>query len=88
MIGLRAAAATSPPTAQAMPGVLENLATIRKAVGVDAPQQLLDETAPPIELARSTPAGDALSRLRDAPARRRPRGRRRPATAAAPSAPA
>lgn len=55
MIGLRAAAATSPPTAEAIPQVLERLATIRKAVGVDAPQQLLDETAPPIELARNTP---------------------------------
>jgi hypothetical protein len=55
MIGLRAAAATSPPTAQAIPEVLENLATIRKAVGVDAPQQLLDETAPPIDLARNAP---------------------------------
>ncbi|RUL86969.1 hypothetical protein TsocGM_14950 [Tautonia sociabilis] len=54
MIPLRAAAATFPPTAEALPGVLENLATIREAVGVDAPQQLLDETAPPIELARDS----------------------------------
>jgi hypothetical protein len=53
MITLRSAAAVSPPTAEAMPNVLEQLATIRKAVGVDAPQQLLDETAPPIDLARS-----------------------------------
>lgn len=53
MITLRSAAAVAPPTAEAMPEVLERLATIRKAVGVDAPQQLLDETAPPIEIARS-----------------------------------
>ncbi|WP_169978751.1 DUF6599 family protein [Tautonia rosea] len=53
MITLRSAVAVAPPTAEAMPEVLERLATIRKAVGVDAPQQLLDETAPPIEIARS-----------------------------------
>ncbi|WP_152053574.1 DUF6599 family protein [Tautonia marina] len=53
MITLRSAAAVAPPTAEAMPEVLERLAIIRKAVGVDAPQQLLDETAPPIEIARS-----------------------------------
>ena len=54
MIGLRSAAAAFPPAAEAVPGVLETLATIRQAVGVDAPQQLLDETAPPLELARSS----------------------------------
>ena len=56
MIALRGAAATAPLTAEAMPEVLAALAPIRKAVGVDAPQQLLDETAPPVELAHANPA--------------------------------
>jgi hypothetical protein len=51
MIALRAAARQAPAAAQALPGVLERLATVRKAIGLDAPQQLLDETAPPIPLA-------------------------------------
>ena len=53
MIALRGAAAGYPPTAEALPEVLARLAPIRKAVGVDAPQQLLDETAPPVELAHA-----------------------------------
>ena len=56
MIPLRGAASTSISTAEALPEVLARLAPIRKAVGVDAPQQLLDETAPPVELAHAPPA--------------------------------
>ncbi len=46
MLGLRTASAQSQATAQAVPAVLERLATIRRAVGVDAPQQLMDFTVP------------------------------------------
>ena len=55
MVALRSSVMT-PATAEALPGVLEQLAGIRKAVGVDAPQQLIDATAPPIEVARAAPA--------------------------------
>ena len=51
MLTLRAASAQSPATAQALPNVLERLASIRKAVAVDGPQQLMDFTAPPAVLA-------------------------------------
>jgi hypothetical protein len=50
MLALRAVAGTSPAVAQAFPGVLQTLAGVRKSVGVDGPQQLLDSTAPPAEL--------------------------------------
>jgi hypothetical protein len=50
MLAMRAAAGTSPATAQAFPAVLQSLASVRKSVGVDGPQQLLDSTAPPAEL--------------------------------------
>lgn len=50
MLALRAVAGTSLPVSQAMPEVLQSLAGIRKSVGVDGPQQLMDLTAPPVEL--------------------------------------
>ena len=50
MLVLRAAAAQAPPVAQAMPDVLERLSGLRRSVGVDAPQQLIDDTAPPAAL--------------------------------------
>ncbi len=50
MLALRAAAGTSPAVAQAFPAVLQSLAGVRKSVGVDAPQQLQDFTAPPAAL--------------------------------------
>jgi len=56
MIGLRATADRVPPVAQSLPEVLESLAEVRKAVGVDAPQQLVDYKAPPIELAEQQSA--------------------------------
>ena len=46
MLALRTASAQSQATAQSIPAVLERLATIRRAVGVDAPQQLMDFTVP------------------------------------------
>ena len=59
MLALRAVAGTSPAVAQRFPSVLQSLAGVRKSVGLDGPQQLLDYTAPPVDLralAASTPA--------------------------------
>jgi hypothetical protein len=50
MLALRAVAGTSAPVAQAFPTVLQSLAGVRRSVGLDGPQQLLDYTAPPVEL--------------------------------------
>jgi hypothetical protein len=50
MLALRAVAGTSPAVAQRFPSVLQSLAGVRKSVGVDGPQQLLDYTAPPVDL--------------------------------------
>lgn len=53
MLNLRASLKQAPSqeAAEAIPDVLRSLALIREAVGVDAPQQLMDETAPPVVLA-------------------------------------
>ena len=51
MLKLRAVAGTSASVAKAVPPVLQRLATLRKSVGVDGPQQLMDFTAPPAEIA-------------------------------------
>jgi hypothetical protein len=51
MIPLRAAARQAPAAEQAMRLVLERLAGVRRSVGLDGPQQLLDDTAPPVALA-------------------------------------
>ena len=66
MLTLRAAAGTSPSVAQALPNVLQRLAGVRQSVGVDGPQQLMDFTAPPAEIA-SAPAA-TISSLAVAPA--------------------
>ena len=50
MLVLRSVAGTSPAVAQRFPSVLQSLAGVRKSVGVDGPQQLLDYTAPPVDL--------------------------------------
>jgi hypothetical protein len=50
MLLLRSVAGTSPSVAQKFPAVLQSLAGVRKSVGVDGPQQLLDYTAPPVDL--------------------------------------
>ena len=72
MLALRSVAGTSPAVAQRFPGVLQSLAGVRKSVGLDGPQQLLDYTAPPVDLRASLPTGQP------APAPRRSRRRRRP----------
>ena len=53
MLAMRAASTQSPATAQTMPIVLERLASLRRSVRVDAPQQLMDFTAPPAALPAS-----------------------------------
>jgi hypothetical protein len=50
MLALRAVAGTSAQVAQAFPPVLQSLAGVRQSVGLDGPQQLLDITAPPVDL--------------------------------------
>jgi hypothetical protein len=50
MLVMRAACSQSPATAQALPPVLQRLAAIRREIALDAPQQLMDFTAPPAEL--------------------------------------
>jgi hypothetical protein len=50
MLVMRAASSQSPATAQAIPAVLQRLASIRKSIALDGPQQLMDFTAPPAAL--------------------------------------
>ena len=57
MLALRSVAGTSPAVAQRFPHVLQTLAGVRKSVGVDGPQQLLDYTAPPVDLRAMAAAG-------------------------------
>ncbi|HEV3122507.1 MAG TPA: hypothetical protein VGY53_11420, partial [Isosphaeraceae bacterium] len=56
MLALRAGAPQSAAVAQALPSVFQKLAVLHKAVGLDAPQQIQDETAPPVELRALTGA--------------------------------
>jgi hypothetical protein len=51
MLALRSVAGTSPAVAQTIPNLLQRLAKVRESVGVDGPQQLMDFTAPPVDLA-------------------------------------
>src|SRR5271165_470898 len=60
MLALRAVAATSSAVAQTFPSVLQSLAGVRKSVGLDGPQQLMDLTAPPVEL-KNAAAGSSLA---------------------------
>ena len=57
MLALRSVAGTSLAVAQRFPHVLQTLAGVRKSVGVDGPQQLLDYTAPPVDLRAMAAAG-------------------------------
>jgi hypothetical protein len=61
MLSLRSVAGTSPAVAQRFPGVLQSLAGVRKSVGVDGPQQLLDYTAPPVDLRALTASNAATA---------------------------
>jgi hypothetical protein len=53
MLALRAVAGTSPAVAQQVPIVLQRLAKMHRDIGVDAPQQLIDATAQPVELVKA-----------------------------------
>ncbi len=71
MLALRAVAGTSPAVSQRFPGVLQSLAGVRKSVGLDGPQQLLDYTAPPVDLramAASAGATGPIATVATAPA--------------------
>jgi hypothetical protein len=57
MLALRSVAGTSSAVALRFPHVLQTLAGVRKSVGVDGPQQLLDYTAPPVDLRAMAAAG-------------------------------
>src|SRR5690606_37141619 len=50
MLALRAAAGTSAAVAQTIPNVLQSLAQVRESVNLDGPQQLMDFTAPPVDI--------------------------------------
>jgi len=60
MLALRAASGGSPGVSQAMPEVLQRLAHIRRAVGLDGPQQLMDFTAPPADIRGTALAANAV----------------------------
>lgn len=49
MLALRSAG-TPDQVAEVFPAVLQSLAAVRRSVGVDGPQQLIDDAAPPAEL--------------------------------------
>ena len=71
MLGLRASAGTSAAVAQAIPKVLESLAQVRQSINLDGPQQLMDFTAPPVDVraaAAAIPAGAPLAPAAVAPA--------------------
>ena len=61
MLALRAVAGTSPSVSQRFPSVLQSLAGVRQSVGLDGPQQLLDYTAPPVDLRAMTASIPAVS---------------------------
>jgi hypothetical protein len=63
MLTLRSVAGSSAPVAQAIPGVLQSLAGVRKSVGLDGPQQLMDFTAPPVELRTAAATTTILSTI-------------------------
>jgi hypothetical protein len=50
ILSLRSVADSSPAAAQRLRGVLQSLAGVRKSVGLDGPQQLLGDSALPLEM--------------------------------------
>jgi hypothetical protein len=63
MLALRESARQAPVVIEPLNNVLETLGAIRKAVGVDAPQQLINLKAEPAAMASTTtaPAGSAYA---------------------------
>jgi len=68
MLALRAASSQSPAVAQTIPNVLQRLAKVRQSIGLDGPQQLMDFTAPPVELASATAQSAGAPQSTPAPA--------------------
>jgi hypothetical protein len=74
MLALRASAGTSAAVAQTIPNVLQSLAQVRQSVNLDGPQQLMDFTAPPVDIrsvavpAAAAPAVASASPAAPAPA--------------------
>ncbi len=60
MLALRAVAGTSPAVAQTIPDVLQRLAGVRRSVGLDGPQQLMDFTAPPADIRGTALAANTI----------------------------
>ena len=67
VLALRAVAGTSPSVAQTIPNLLQRLAKVRESVGVDGPQQLMDFTAPPVDLAALAAAAPSATTTAGAP---------------------
>jgi hypothetical protein len=61
MLALRAVAGTSPAVAQTVPDVLQRLAGVRRSVGLDGPQQLMDFTAPPADIRGTAVAANMIA---------------------------
>lgn len=61
MLALRAVAGTSVAVAQTVPNVLQRLAKVRESINLDGPQQLMDFTAPPVDLAAAAANAPAVA---------------------------
>ncbi|WP_422930328.1 DUF6599 family protein [Singulisphaera sp. PoT] len=59
MLALRAVAGTSPAVSKTLPAVLQRLASVHQTINLEGPQQLMDFTAPPAELATAAPVAAA-----------------------------
>jgi hypothetical protein len=68
MLPLRAAAARDQAAAKALNGVLDKFADVHKAIGLDAPQQLIVATAPPAEMIVAVPPGSNVPMMMMMPA--------------------
>jgi hypothetical protein len=68
MLAMRSVAGQSPAVAQTIPAVLQRLAGVRKSVGLDGPQQLMDFTAPPADMASAPPPAATAAVAANVPA--------------------
>jgi hypothetical protein len=68
MLALRVSAAAAPGVAQKLPEVLQRLAKVRSSVGIDGPQQLMDFTAPPQDIAGAVGHPASVTAVAGAPA--------------------
>ena len=72
MLKLRSVSGSSATVAAAVPEVLERLAGVRKSVGVDGPQQLMDFTAPPVDIRGAAVAANIPPAMNNVPAPAQP----------------